>query len=133
MTTRGTTPPLPEGALDRAAFLELRNLGWAVPVPRAVAAYAVKLCGATRPSDPRASAFAKDYVAWGAGPRGSQNLIRAAKARALLLGRATPTLEDVRSVALPILRHRVIPNHRAVGEGINSATIVQRLMMGITH
>src|SRR5262249_19530644 len=78
-TTAGAAR-LPRRAFDRAAFLELRELVWAVPVPGNVAAYAVRLCGASRPGDGRAEAFVKDYVAWGAGPRGSQNLVLAAKA-----------------------------------------------------
>jgi MoxR-like ATPase len=70
----------------------------------------------------------KDYVAWGAGPRGSQNLVRAAKARALLDGRATPTTEDVRSVALPVLRHRVLVNHRAVGDAVDADQVIGKLL-----
>ena len=72
--------------------------------------------------------FIKDYVAWGAGPRGSQNLVLAAKARALLIGRPAPTVEDVRAVALPILRHRIIVNHRAVGDGITSTKVAEHLL-----
>ncbi len=79
LTTSGAAPPLPTPVFDRAAFLELRELTWSVPIPRTVAAYAVKLCGASRPTDPRATKFVKDYVGWGAGPRGSQNLVRAAR------------------------------------------------------
>jgi MoxR-like ATPase len=131
LMTSGAVPAMPEGTLDRAAFLELRNLVWAVPVPQAIAAYAVKLCGASRPTDPRASTFAKQYVSWGAGPRGSQNLVRAAKARALLQGRSSPTIEDIRALALPVLRHRVLPNYRAVGDGITSDAIVQRLLQDL--
>src|SRR4051812_39625228 len=125
LKTSGRAAPLPKAALDRAAFLELRDLVWAVPVPQNVSAYAVRLCGASRPNDSRAIQFVKDYVAWGAGPRGSQNLTRAAKARALLDGRSAPTIEDVKSVALPVLRHRIIANHRAVGDGVTSAMIVE--------
>ena len=67
---------LPEPAFDREAFLELRDLVWAVPVPRNVAAYAVRLCGASRPGDGRSAAFIKDYVSWGAGPRGVLTRLR---------------------------------------------------------
>jgi MoxR-like ATPase len=119
---------LPAAIFDRAGFLELRDLVWSVPIPQTVAAYAVKLCGASRPSDPRAPTFVKDYVAWGAGPRGSQNLVRAAKARALLDGRAAPTTEDIRSVAPPVLRHRVLANHRAVGDAVTTDQIVEKLL-----
>jgi len=99
-------------------------------VPQNVAAYAVRLCGSSRPEDARASQFTKDYVSWGAGPRGSQNLVLAAKARALLLGRTTPTAADVAALAVPILRHRIIANHRAVGDGITTEQIIARLLEG---
>jgi MoxR-like ATPase len=128
MTTSGAAPALPAAAFDRAAFLQLRDLVWSVPVPQTVAAYAVKLCGASRPGDPRAAAFTNDYVAWGAGPRGSQNLVRAAKARALLEGRSAPTIEDVRALAAPVLRQRILPNHRAVGDGIGPDRIITELL-----
>src|SRR5438270_8486213 len=128
MTTTGAAPKLPAAAFDRTAFLELRDLVWSVPVPQTVAAYAVKLCGASRPTDVRAGTYIKNYVAWGAGPRGSQNLVRAAKAKALLEGRAAPTIEDVVSLALPVLRHRVLTNHRAVGDGVSSDQIVEKLV-----
>jgi MoxR-like ATPase len=131
MTTCGATPALPAPVFDRQAFLELRELVWSTPIPQTVAAYAVRLCGASRPTDPRATKFIKDYVAWGAGPRGSQNLVRAAKAKALLEGRAAPTVEDVRSLAAPVLRHRVLPNHRAVGDGVGPDRIVEQLVADV--
>ena len=126
-TTAGASQ-LPPPAFDRAAFLELRDLVLAVPVARTVAGYAVRLCGASRPGDSRADRFVNDYVAWGAGPRGSQNLVLAAKAHALLQGRTAPTVEDVRAVALPILRHRMIANHRAIGDGVTTPALVEHLL-----
>jgi MoxR-like ATPase len=126
--TTGGMPKLPEATFDRATFLELRNLVWAVPVPQNVAAYAVRLCGSSRPADERGDRYAQDYVAWGAGPRGSQNLVWAAKARALLDQRTTPAAEDIRAVALPVLRHRIVPNHRAVGDGVTAEHIVMHLL-----
>lgn len=129
-TTSGV-PQLPAPVFDRQLFLELRDLVWLVPAPRIVAAYAVRLCGSSRPVDDRAAPFARDYVAWGAGPRGSQNLMLAAKARALLDGRAAPTIEDVRSVALPVLRHRVIINHRAVGDNVKPDDVIQKLLKNV--
>ena len=128
MKTTAGAPDLPEAALNREEFLELSDTVAAVPVPKNVAAYAVKICGASRPDDSRASSYISDYVSWGAGPRGSQNLVLAAKARALLLGRSAPTSEDVRALALPILRHRIIVNHRAVGDSVSSADVVARLL-----
>jgi len=126
-TTAGMSE-LPEASLDRDEFLRLRDLVLAVPVANNVAAHAVRLCGASRPEDPRSDKFVRDYVAWGAGPRGSQNLVLAAKARALLLGRTAPTAADVRASALPILRHRIIVNHRAVGDSVGSADVVDHLL-----
>jgi MoxR-like ATPase len=70
----------------------------------------------------------RKYVEWGCGPRGSQFLVAAAKARALLLERTAPTVEDVRAVALPVLRHRLIPNYQAVGDGVDATEIVKRLL-----
>ena len=126
-TTCGA-PRLPEAAFDRETFLKLRALVWAVPVPQNVAAYAVRLCGASRPGDERSGRYVRDYVAWGAGPRGGQNLVLAAKARALLDGRTAPTVADVRSIAAPVLRHRIIVNHRAVGDGVTVGQVVDRLL-----
>jgi MoxR-like ATPase len=128
MMTAGGANALPKAVFDRELFLQLRELVLAVPVPRSVASYAVKLCGSSRPQDARAIQFAKDYVSWGAGPRGAQNLVIASKARAMLDGRTAPTIEDVQSVAIPILRHRVMVNHRAVGDGVTQDTIVKHLI-----
>jgi MoxR-like ATPase len=118
-------------AFDRRTFLELRDLVWSVPVPRSVASFAVRLCGSSRPEDDRAGKFAKEYVAWGAGPRGSQNLVLAAKAYSLLDGRTSPTIDDVRKVASPVLRHRIIPNHRAIGDGVSVDGIVARILQEV--
>jgi MoxR-like ATPase len=128
MRTTNRAPAMPESAFDKAAFLELRDLVRAVPVPQNVAAHAVRLCSSSRPEDKRAGKFTKDYVSWGAGPRGSQNLVMAAKARALLLGRTAPSIEDVAAIAAAVLRHRIIPNHRAVGDSITSEQIISQLL-----
>ena len=131
MKTTAGVPKLPEPALERKEFLELRDLVLAVPVAKNVAAYAVRLCGASRPVEPGADRYVRDYVAWGAGPRGSQNLVLAAKARTLLMGRSAPTVEDVRAMALPILRHRIIVNHRAVGDSISSQDVGEHLLQEV--
>jgi MoxR-like ATPase len=131
LSTAGREPTIPKPIFDRKTFLELRELVWSVPIPSTVAAYAVKLCGVSRPGDTRANQFIKDYVAWGAGPRGSQNLVRAANAKALLHGRTAPTINDVQSLAAPVLRHRILPNHRAVGDGISADEIIQRLLTDV--
>ncbi len=132
MKTTGGALPLPTSVFDRKTFLELRDLVLSVPVPKNVAAYAVRLCGASRPEDQRVNPFAKSYVSWGAGPRGSQNLVLAAKAHALLMGRTAPTFDDVKKVALPVLRHRILINHRAIGDAITSDAIIERLLKETT-
>jgi MoxR-like ATPase len=132
MKTTGGTLPMPKAAFDRRTFLDLRDLVLSVPVPKNVAAYAVRLCGASRPEDQRANPFAKSYVSWGAGPRGSQNLVLAAKAHALLMGRTAPTFDDVKKVALPVLRHRILINHRAIGDAVTSDAVIERLLKETT-
>jgi MoxR-like ATPase len=132
VSTTGGAPRLPQPAFDRETFLKLRDLVWAVPVPRNVAAFAVRLCGASRPADARAPQFVRDYVSWGAGPRGGQNLVLAAKARALLDNRTVPTTADIHSVAVPVLRHRIIVNHRAVGDAVTAEQVVRRLVEELT-
>lgn len=119
-----SSPPI----FDRESFLQLKSLVSAVPIPPHVAAFAVKLCGATRAGETTALPFARDHVGWGAGPRGSQGLVLAARARALLLGRSAPTVDDVRAIALPVLRHRLIVNHRAIGDGVTSADVINKLL-----
>ena len=132
MKTTGGALPLPAAVFDRKTFLELRDLVLSVPVPKNVAAYAVRLCGASRPEDERVLPFAKSYVSWGAGPRGSQNLVLAAKAHALLMGRTAPTFDDVKKVALPVLRHRILINHRAIGDAVTSDAVIERLLKDTT-
>ena len=119
---------MPEAVFDRDAFLQLRDLVLAVPAPQSVVAYTVRLCGASRPGDERASKYVNDYIAWGAGPRGAQNMMWAAKAKALLDGRTAPTIADVRAVVMPILRHRIIVNHRAVGDGVTTEHVIKQLL-----
>lgn len=119
---------LPEARLDRSAFIALRDLVHAVPAPESVVKYAVRLVGASRPEDERAIADVKRYVQWGAGPRASQFLVLGAKAWALLNGRAAPKVSDIRELALPVLRHRIIPNYHAIGDGVGSDDIVKKLL-----
>lgn len=126
--TSAGTPSLPESTLTREMFIELRDLVMAAPVPENVIDYVVKLCRASRPDEHSADDFVKQYVAFGAGPRGSQCLSMAAKARALLSGRAAATAEDVQAIALPVLRHRVLGNHRAIGDQIDADSIVKHLL-----
>ena len=126
MTTAGELK-LPETSFDKESFLELRKLVHAVPIADNVAEFAVALCRNSRP-DENSSSFVKDYVGFGAGPRGSQCLVLAAKATALMAGRTTPVVDDVKAVAVPILRHRLVVNHRAIGDGVTTDDVVEKLL-----
>ena len=130
IVTKTTSGPLtlPRAQMPRQHFLALRELVYAVPVPLSVVKYAVRLAGASRPAAARAVEDVRRYVQWGAGPRASQFLVLGAKAWALLNGRTAPTVGDVRAVALPVMRHRIIPNYHAIGDGVDSARIVASLL-----
>jgi MoxR-like ATPase len=99
-----------------------------MPVSRHVLEHAVALTTASRPKDSTADDYVRRYVAWGAGPRATQHLVTAAKASALLDGRPSPEISDLRRMAGPVLRHRIIPNYNALGEGIEAAAIVKHLV-----
>src|SRR6185436_2695248 len=99
-----------------------------MPVSRHVLEHAVAIIGATRPKEKSASDYVRRYVAWGAGPRATQHLVTAAKASALLDGRPTPEVSDLQRMAVPVLRHRIIANYNALGEGIESDTIVRQIV-----
>jgi MoxR-like ATPase len=93
-----------------------------------VVRYAVELVRSTRPKEPGVPDFVQKNVSWGAGPRASQYLVVAAKARAILSGRFVATVEDVRALARPVLRHRVLPNFTAESEGVTSVKVVDQLL-----
>jgi MoxR-like ATPase len=97
-------------------------------VAEAVVNYAVKLVGASRPSNPDAPEFVKEWVSWGAGLRASQNLILGGKVRALLNGRYNVSFEDVRKLAHPVLRHRIIVNFHAEAERVDTTQIINWLL-----
>ncbi len=99
-----------------------------VPVPKHVARYAARLARATRPSEPGAPDFVVQWLEWGAGPRASMYLILGAKARAILDGRYTASVDDIRALAHPVLRHRLVLNYHAEAEGVAADTIVDRLL-----
>ena len=126
-TTSGTAPRLTK-ILAPEQILALQELVRRVPVPEHVVRYAVELVRHTRPKETGAPDFVRKHVNWGAGPRASQYLVVAAKARAVLQGRYAASVEDVRTLALPVLRHRVLPNFAAESEGITSTRIVTQLL-----
>ncbi len=126
-TTGGPQPKL-EKILSPERILALQELVRRVPVPDHVVRYAVDLVRHTRPKEPGAPDFIAKNASWGAGPRASQYLVVAAKARAILHGRFVATVEDVRALARPVLRHRVLPNFTAESEGITSVKLIDQLL-----
>ena len=111
--------------LGAQQMLDLQHLVRRLPAPPSIVSYAVKLARATRPDAPEATANVKKYVSWGAGPRASQYLILGAKARAAMDGRGIPDLEDVNSMALPVLAHRIVVNFQAEAEGITPERLIE--------
>ena len=108
--------------------LRFHQLVRQVPVAEELVRYAVQLAAASRPRQSNSPAFVQEWVTWGAGTRAAQFLILGAKARALLQGRAHVTVEDIRTHALPVLRHRILLNYRAEAEGARVETVIQRLL-----
>ncbi len=99
-----------------------------VPIAREIVEYAVRLSSASRPGQSESPDFIRDWVSWGAGTRASQYLVLGAKARALLAGRAHVTVDDIRSLARPVFRHRLLVNYRAEAEGVTSEQVIDRLL-----
>ncbi|HTY07912.1 MAG TPA: AAA family ATPase [Candidatus Edwardsbacteria bacterium] len=114
--------------LSGERIVALQQLVRKVPVADAVVAHAVSLARRSRPADPQAPDYVREYVAWGAGPRASQYLILGAKAAAILDGRLAPSIADVDRMALPVLRHRIITNFNAEAAAVDSVEIVNRLL-----
>lgn len=126
-TTSGPFPKLKK-ILSKKELLELQKQTLKVPVADYVVEEAVKLVRASRPDDSTSDEFVKKYVQWGAGPRASQFLILGAKARALLYGKDAALPEDVRAVAYPVLKHRIILNFTAEADGINVEQVISHLL-----
>jgi MoxR-like ATPase len=120
--------PQVKQVLSAEDIITLQDLVYRIPVPDHVYRYAVRLVRKTRKSDPDSPDYVRDWVAWGAGPRASQYLILGAKARSVLHGRGYASVEDVKAVAAPVLRHRILVNFNAEAEGVTSDHIARRLM-----
>lgn len=114
--------------LDAQSILYFQDLVRRVPVPDNVLEYAVGLVHKTRPSSPNAPDAAKQYISYGAGPRASQYLILGAKCHALLKGKYSPDIEDVKAMAMPVLRHRIVRNYKAEAEGITQDGLIRQLL-----
>ena len=132
VSTTGRKSVEPQSVVSEGDVLSIQEAALDVPVPEHVLEYVLKLVHATRPNAEGADEYIRQYVAWGAGPRASQNLIRGAKALALLRGNPAASVEEVEAVARPVLRHRVIPNYNATGEGVSVEDIIGHIlkMMG---
>ena len=124
-----SAPPEPIEALFTGMDIQrIHELVRKVPVAEDVVRYAVRLAAASRPKQQGTPDFINEYVSWGAGLRAAQYLILGGKARALLSGRANVTWEDVRALAAPVLRHRILINYRAEAAGMTVETIIGRLL-----
>jgi len=117
--------------VDAQKIIEFQRLIRRIPVADHIFEYAASLVRATRPDEDDAPDFVKKLMAWGAGPRASLNLIVAGKARAALRGRSYVAIEDIQALALPILRHRVIPNFAARSQGETSDSLIAKLLAEI--
>jgi MoxR-like ATPase len=131
-TTRDLSQEV-DRVLDGRSLLNFQHLVRQTPVSSHVGAYVTRLVRATRPDAADAPDFVKNWVRWGAGPRAGQYLILAAKSHALLQGRLNVSCDDVRTYALPVLRHRVLCNFAAASEGVDSDEIVRRLLEAVSE
>ena len=130
-STTGDTEIDNNPILSRNDLLSFQNLVRRVPVAENVVSFAVNYVTSTRPGSDNAPDFIKEWIDWGAGPRASQYLILGAKAKAALDGRPSPDISDIRDMALPILRHRILPNFNAESEGVSPDDILLKLLDSI--
>ena len=126
--TTGAKTPTASKAANAKEVVQMQRLARSVPIAPHVTAYAVSVLAATHPDAPRAPQLVKDYVRYGGSPRGAQALVLTGKIHALLEGRYNVAVDDIRAVALPALRHRVIRNFEGEAEGITSDAIVRSVL-----
>jgi len=129
-TTSGQTESI-QPVMTPQDILTFQDLVLRVPVAEHVVRYAVRLVQQSRPNGEATDPFVKNYVSWGAGPRASQNLIIAGKARALLQGRYAVTTSDIQALAPSVMKHRIVPTFRAQAEQIGSKEVVQHLLQHV--
>ena len=113
--------------LTAEEIIKFQQLVRKVPVAENVIEFAVKIANMTRPSNGNSPQFIKDWITWGAGPRASQYMTLAAKTTAVIQGRYTPEIDDIKNAMLPVLRHRIITNFSAEAEGVKSLDVIERL------
>jgi MoxR-like ATPase len=114
-----------------AEIVEMQRLARAVPIAPHVTAYAVSVLAATHPDQPRAPGLVREYVRYGGSPRGAQALVTAGKIYALLDGRFNVSTDDIRAVALPSLRHRIILNFEGEAEGITTEAVIRAILESV--
>jgi MoxR-like ATPase len=131
-TTTSRYSPVLGKVMSGEDIVRLQSLVRKVPVSDEIVRFAVGIANGTRPSGKDAPDFIRDFVAWGAGPRASQYLILGGKTRAVLLGRYTPTEEDVMAVARPVLRHRIVTSFNAEAEGVTVDALLDRYLERFT-
>ena len=119
--------PSVEKVLNAEQIIEFQNLVRRIPIADNVIKYAVSLVRASRPETTTLK-FVKDFISYGAGPRASQYLILGAKSRAALLGKYTPDIEDIKAVAVPVMRHRIVTNFNAEAENMNANKIIEQIV-----
>jgi len=127
-TTTSDTSNSINSVLSGQDIIEYQDLIRRIPVADNVLEYAVKLVGSTRVNSDNATEITKKYITWGAGPRASQYLIIGAKCHAAFMGRYSPDIDDVKAVAKPILRHRLVKNYKAEAEGYSMDRIIETLL-----
>ena len=120
--------PSPQAVIEKGRILEMRELVRKVPLARQIQDYAVRVVLATHPENPEATPLSKQFMRYGASPRGLQAIILASKIRALLEGRYAVSIDDIRHVALPALRHRLILNFEGEAEGVEADTIIAEIL-----
>mgnify|MGYP000041089767 FL=1 len=126
-TTSDAKPQLKK-ILSTEEILAIQDLIRRIPTTDYVLEYAVNLVAKTRPGGEKATKEVNEYLSWGAGPRASQNLILGAKAHAAINGRYSPETDDVKAVAIPILRHRILKNYKAEADGLSVEKIIENLL-----
>ncbi|MFQ6003064.1 MAG: AAA family ATPase [Candidatus Zixiibacteriota bacterium] len=120
-----------EKVMGREEIIRLQQLARRVPASDHVINYAVRLARSTRPNEDNSFPYIKNWVNWGAGPRASQYMILGAKTKAILDGRYTPACEDVRLVAKPVLRHRIVTSFNAEADGVGTLDIIEKLLQDV--
>jgi MoxR-like ATPase len=114
--------------MDASDIIKYQNLIRSVPINDNVLHYAVSLVNKTRPGVENKDVTVNEYIEWGAGPRASQYIVLASKCHALLSGKYTPDIEDVKSIAIPVLRHRIVKNYKAESKGMSVDDIIHRIL-----